>query len=269
MTASFIPVFTGYMREKDKEEVWEFANKLFWTLALVVAVITVLGMVFSPYVIHLFASNANKDGLLGSGDRAESNHFPVSVFRGAGGAGDGNSELLSRLRIAGGDAGVSESGNDSVFGWRRFGNISQDPATSLAVGVLVGGVLQFLIQVPSLVQKGMTFKFGISFSHPGIRNVARLMIPRLFGIGIGQINLLLIRDLRRQRIMPSGKFDGAVFVRSRDGTGAGWIRHRGGHGDSADDVAPGGGERLRGTEEDAGFRGAASWRSLPYRRRWD
>ena len=38
MTASFIPVFTTYMREKSEEEVWDFANKLFWTLALVVAV---------------------------------------------------------------------------------------------------------------------------------------------------------------------------------------------------------------------------------------
>src|SRR6478672_7779980 len=62
MTASFIPVFTGYMREKDKEEVWDFANRLFWTLALVVAAITVLGMVFSPYVIHLFASSGGRQG---------------------------------------------------------------------------------------------------------------------------------------------------------------------------------------------------------------
>ena len=55
VTAAFIPVFTTYMKEKSKEEVWEFANKLFWTLALAAAVITVLGMVFSPGVVHLFA----------------------------------------------------------------------------------------------------------------------------------------------------------------------------------------------------------------------
>ena len=41
MTSSFIPVFTTYMRDKSKEEVWEFANNLFWTLALVLACITV------------------------------------------------------------------------------------------------------------------------------------------------------------------------------------------------------------------------------------
>src|SRR5437870_11938793 len=55
MTASFIPVFSGYMQEKSGKELWEFANRLFWTLALVAAVITVLGMVFSPTVVRLFA----------------------------------------------------------------------------------------------------------------------------------------------------------------------------------------------------------------------
>ena len=37
MTASFIPVFTSWMREKPEEDVWDFANRLFWTLSLVAA----------------------------------------------------------------------------------------------------------------------------------------------------------------------------------------------------------------------------------------
>jgi len=47
MTASFIPVFTSYMAEKSREELWRFANRVFWTLALVLAILTVLGMVSS------------------------------------------------------------------------------------------------------------------------------------------------------------------------------------------------------------------------------
>src|SRR5438552_8648880 len=58
MTASFIPVFSGYMQEKSREEVWDFANRLFCTLALVAAVISILGMVFSPAVVQVF-SGAN------------------------------------------------------------------------------------------------------------------------------------------------------------------------------------------------------------------
>ena len=34
MTASFIPVFTNYLANKPREEVWEFANRLFWQVVL-------------------------------------------------------------------------------------------------------------------------------------------------------------------------------------------------------------------------------------------
>ncbi len=47
--------------------------------------------------------------------------------------------------------------------WRYF----PSPAVSLAVGVLVGGALQFLILVPQMVRRGMRFDFGMSFRIPG------------------------------------------------------------------------------------------------------
>src|SRR6202041_786947 len=65
-----------------------------------------------------------------------------------------------------------------------------------------------------LVQKGMTFKFGISFSHPAIKNVARLMIPRLFGIGIGQINLLVDTRFATAAKMPQGSLT-ALYLADR------------------------------------------------------
>jgi putative peptidoglycan lipid II flippase len=71
--------------------------------------------------------------------------------------------------------------------WHYF----QNPAVALAVGVLVGGVLQFLVQVPLLVRQGMTFNFGVSFRHTGVRAVGRLMLPGFIGIGIAQINFLV------------------------------------------------------------------------------
>jgi len=183
MTASFIPVFAGYMREKDREEVWDFANKLFWTLALVVAAITVLGMVLSPYVIHLFTSDVQSAGGLDLAVELNRIIFPYLFFVALAALAMG---ILNCFHVFGLPAATPVFWNlaSILFSiaavWKYFKN----PATSLAVGVLVGGVLQFLIQVPLLVQKGMKFDFGISFTHPGIRNVARLMIPRLFGIGV-------------------------------------------------------------------------------------
>ena len=210
MTASFIPVFTGYMRDKPKEEVWDFANRLFWTLALAAAVVTVLGMVFSPKVVDLFSGQH-----IARDKAVELNRiiFPYLFFIAMAALAMG---ILNCFHIFGLPAATPVVLNIATIlfsvtaVWKWF----KDPAVSLAVGVLVGGVLQFLIQVPTLVQKGMTFDFGVSFSHPGIRNVAQLMIPRLFGIGIGQINLFIDTRFATAWQMPAGSL-AALYVADR------------------------------------------------------
>lgn len=210
MTASFIPVFTTYMSEKSKEEVWEFANRLFWTLALVVAVITVLGMIFSPQVVHLFA------GTNIAGTQAiELNRivFPYLFFISLAALAMG---ILNCFHLFGLPAATPVVLNIAtiLFTFAVVRNHFKDPATAIVVGILVGGVLQFLIQVPLLVRKGMKFTFGVSFSHPAIKNVARLMIPRLFGIGIGQINLFVDTRFATASIMPEGSL-AALYVADR------------------------------------------------------
>jgi putative peptidoglycan lipid II flippase len=210
MTASFIPVFTGYMREKTKEEVWDFANRLFWTLALVAAIITVLGMVFSPAVVQLF-SGPN----VARAEAVDLNRiiFPYLFFIALAALAMG---ILNCFHIFGLPAATPVLLNVStiLFSIGAVWHYFKDAATALAVGVLVGGVLQFLIQVPTLVQKGMRFNFGISFSHPAIQDVARLMIPRLFGIGIGQINLLIDTRFATAARMPAGSL-AALYVADR------------------------------------------------------
>jgi len=210
MTASFIPVFSGYMQEKSKEEVWDFANRLFWTLALVAAIITILGMVFSPAVVQLFSgANVARD------QAVDLNRiiFPYLFFIALAALAMG---ILNCFHIFGLPAATPVMLNIATIlfsvgiVWHHF----KDAATSLAVGVLVGGVLQFLIQVPTLVRKGMKFTFGISFAHPAIRDVARLMLPRLFGIGIGQINLLIDTKFATAARMPAGSL-AALYVADR------------------------------------------------------
>ena len=210
MAASFIPVFSGYMQENSREAVWDFANRLFWTLALVAAVISILGMVFSPAVVQIFSgANVARD------QAVDLNRiiFPYLYFIALAALAMG---ILNSFHIFGLPAATPVMLNIATilfsFGivWQHF----KDPATSLAVGVLVGGVLQFLIQVPMLVRKGMKFNFGISFSHPAIREVARLMLPRLFGIGIGQINLLIDTRFATAAKMPPGSL-AALYVADR------------------------------------------------------
>ena len=179
---------------------WDFANRLFWTLALVAAAITVLGMVFSPSVVHVFAGKN-----IAGGQAVELNRiiFPYLFFISLAALAMG---ILNCFHVFGLPAATPVFLNVAtiLFTFAVVRQYFRDSATAIAVGVLVGGVLQFLIQVPLLVQKGIKFSFGLSFAHPGIRNVARLMIPRLFGIGIGQINLLIDTRFATAAIMPEG-----------------------------------------------------------------
>lgn len=213
MTASFIPVFTSYMKEKPEEEVWDFANRLFWTFALVAAVIVVLGMIFSPAVIHLFTASSNPGVSWNEAVRLNRIIFPYLFFVGLAAVG---MAILNCFNIFGLPASTSVFLNLAIIifsvgaVWKYF----HDPAVSLAVGVLVGGALQFLILVPALVRKGMRFRFGISFKHPGIREVARLMLPRFFAIGIGQINLFIDTFFSVARKMPEGSL-AALYVADR------------------------------------------------------
>lgn len=213
IAASLIPVFTTIMRERSRDELWHFANRLFWTAALVLAVITVLGMIFSPAVIKTFSFTGDNAT---SWDQAVALNriiFPYLFFLGLAAIGMG---ILNSFHNFALPASTTVFLNLSIIVfstalvWRYFSS----PAVSLAVGVLVGGALQFLVLVPQLVRRGMRFDFGISFAHSGIRSVARVMFPRFFGLGISQINFFVDTFFVNAPRMPRGSLT-ALYVADR------------------------------------------------------
>ncbi|MDQ6627170.1 MAG: murein biosynthesis integral membrane protein MurJ [Pseudomonadota bacterium] len=69
---------------------------------------------------------------------------------------------------------------------------------SLAVGVMLGGVLQLAVQVPALRRAGCLPRIGASIAtlreawrHPGVRRVVRQMSPALLGVSVAQISVLI------------------------------------------------------------------------------
>jgi putative peptidoglycan lipid II flippase len=61
----------------------------------------------------------------------------------------------------------------------------------MAIGTLIGGAAQFLIQVPSLLNVGFKFSPLLSFTDEGVRKVMRLMAPAILGTSAVQINVLV------------------------------------------------------------------------------
>ena len=61
----------------------------------------------------------------------------------------------------------------------------------LAGWIFASGVLQLGIQIPSLLQTGYKPRFEFDFSHPGLRQVGKLILPAILGFAVMQINILV------------------------------------------------------------------------------
>lgn len=64
------------------------------------------------------------------------------------------------------------------------------PEIGLAIGVFLGGLVQFLFQIPFLIKAGVMVKPKWGWRAPGVVKIRTLMIPALFGVSVSQINLL-------------------------------------------------------------------------------
>lgn len=211
LTASFIPIFTQYLTAKSKKEVWEFANRLFWTLAMVLAVMTALGIVFSPYLVRvltMFSATTTEWELAVHLNRII---FPYLFFIGLAAL---SMAILNSFHVFGLPAATPILLNLAIIAasFPFFLRYFPEPGVALSLGVLLGGALQFLIQMPQLRERGMTFDFGVSFSHPGIRAVGKLMVPGFFGIGVYQINFLVDRVFATAAKMPEGSLASLNFA---------------------------------------------------------
>ncbi|MBU4575831.1 MAG: murein biosynthesis integral membrane protein MurJ, partial [Desulfarculus sp.] len=76
------------------------------------------------------------------------------------------------------------------------------PVLSLAMGVVIGGIAQLLMQLPYLKAKGVPFKPAWDLKNPALRRMLRLMIPAIFGAAVYQVAVLM--DTILASFLPSG-----------------------------------------------------------------
>src|SRR5262249_8323185 len=81
--------------------------------------------------------------------------------------------------------------NLTMIAFSFLGSLFGDVTRTLAVGVVAGGVLQLAVQIPALLKSGWKIRFKLDVNHPGVRRVAKLMVPVIFGVGIVQLNVLI------------------------------------------------------------------------------
>jgi putative peptidoglycan lipid II flippase len=72
-----------------------------------------------------------------------------------------------------------------------FRNSFDEPVYALALGVMIGGALQLLLQLPFLKHLGFPFRFGWNLRHPGLRRIFVLLVPVFFGQAVREVNVIV------------------------------------------------------------------------------
>ncbi|MDX2320252.1 MAG: murein biosynthesis integral membrane protein MurJ [Moritella sp.] len=193
---AFVPVLTEYQQTGDKQKVQQLIASVSGTLGVLVTIVTFLGVIGSPLITILFGAGWFVDWLNDGPDahKFELASFMLKItfpylwfitFTALSGA---ILNTLGKFAVAGFTPVFL---NIAIIGAALFisPNLEQ-PEIGLAIGVFIGGAIQFLFQIPFLAKQQMLVKPRWGWHDPGVTKIRKLMIPAMFGVSVSQINLL-------------------------------------------------------------------------------
>jgi putative peptidoglycan lipid II flippase len=193
---AFIPVLTEVHNNDDKKELREFVAKVSGTLGGIVFIVSIVGIIASPVLAALFGTGWFVAWLQGdeAGDKFELAStmlkitFPYLAFISLTGLSGAILNTLNKFAVA---AFTPVLLNVCIIACAIYLSPSMSqPAFALAWGVFIGGIVQFLFQLPFLFRAGLLVKPKWGWHDENVVKVRTLMIPALFGVSVGQINLL-------------------------------------------------------------------------------
>ena len=189
LTISFIPVYTEYLVRRGDEEALELAQKTLSILLLVLFSICALGVFFSPEIVGLFAYGFSDQAVLSLTTELNRIMFPYLFFVGMVAFAMGVLNSHGYFFAPAFSPVLLNVG--FIVGALFFRKLFDEPLHGLAWGVILGGTLQLLLQVPYMIKSGFRMRFSLDFGHPGIRSIFRLIAPAVFGIAVYQINIFM------------------------------------------------------------------------------
>ena len=207
LTISFIPIFTEMLEKKNKEEAKKVSDIVFSLLFTITIIVSILGVIFSPYIVKLFAYGFDRETFELS-VALNRIMFPYIFFISLTALSMG---VLNSLRHFFAPAFSPVLLNISmiiaIFAlFNKFGL----PIYSAAAGVILGGVLQLLIQIPFLRASGFLFSFKPTLRNPAVKRIGLLLVPQLFGLAVYNLNLIV--SSQYASFMPEGTISYLYFA---------------------------------------------------------
>ena len=206
LSKAFVTTFTATELEDGEEAAWRLASRVFNATFLLLTLITVVGIFAAPAIVDLiFTGKGFQEVPLDPSEHFGFDSkrdltvyltqimFPYLILVSLAAVTMG---LLNSKGKFGLPASASSFFNVGslivgVWGYYVAPSFELHRTTGMAVGVLVGGALQFLIQVPSMRRVGFRYQPLLSFRDERVRQVMRLIGPAILGVAALQLNVLV------------------------------------------------------------------------------
>lgn len=190
MSSAFIPVLTEYQTKKGFDEAKRLVRITFTFILIFVGLVCLLGIIFAPSIVSAIAP-----GFLKTPEKFSLTvfltriMFPFLLFISLAALVMG---ALNTKRIFFMPALAPAMLNITIIVTVLFfAARMQQPIIAVALGVALGGFVQFAFQVPSFFKNGYSFVPQYDFKHSGLRQMFVLILPATMGMAVSQINIFV------------------------------------------------------------------------------
>ncbi|HEX3101880.1 MAG TPA: murein biosynthesis integral membrane protein MurJ [Pyrinomonadaceae bacterium] len=207
LSVAFVKVFTDYQINQGEKAAWRLASLVLNLLAVIMSLICIVGIIFSRQFVNLIADGFSPEKAALATTLTQI-MFPFILLVALAAVAMG---VLNTKGIFGIPASASTVFNITsiIFGlgmaywlsgggWLNAGDKNAVPdipsqwaIIGMAIGTLIGGLAQFLMQLPSLFKVGFRFAPLLSLADPGVKKVIALMTPAILGTSAVQINVMM------------------------------------------------------------------------------
>jgi len=191
LSAAFIPTYVETLQKNGPVEAQRLARISLTFAAIVLAVVTIAGIVLSPWIVRLIAPGFFQDPakftLTVSLNRIM---FPYIFFISLVALVSGVLNSMGHFAApAAAPILLNLSMITSVALSCTLFNVP--PYYALAWGVVAGGILQLALQLPFMAKVGVKIRPDFDFGHPALKRIGLLFIPAAFGGAVYQINVMI------------------------------------------------------------------------------
>lgn len=190
MNAGFIPVYSDYLTTRTRKDADELAAVTIGAMTAFLTAVSALGVIFAPAIVRFITLEFGppSDKLL-LAIRLTRVMFPYILLIGVASL---LMAILNSLNQFFPSAYAPALLNLSMIGCAyALSGFFDDPILALAVGVLAGGVLQILLQLPFLKMNAFPLRIAWNLRHPGLTRIFVLLLPTFFGQAVREINIIV------------------------------------------------------------------------------